>query len=194
MIRISVRKSWPTGYTWLNRYSVGGSTGVAERSRRPRHSPKQTSAETEKVVVALRQRWPDWGAPKLHTVLLREHPEWSPITVRTVHRILDRQGLIQAENRSTARRSTAEHNAPMKFAHGCFIHGCCVCRQFAHPQHGVVKVDRVEMIAQGLATGGDAVFDDFRRLTQGEGVALDGVGSVRQVNVVRFLQGEQRRL
>jgi hypothetical protein len=71
---------------------------VAERSRRPRHSPRRTSAEKEDAIVALRQRWPDWGAPKLQTVLLREHPDWK-MTVRTVHRILDRQGLIQAENR-----------------------------------------------------------------------------------------------
>jgi transposase InsO family protein len=49
--------------------------------------------------VELRQCWPDWGAAKLQTVLLQEHPEWRPISVRTVHRILDRQGLIRAENR-----------------------------------------------------------------------------------------------
>lgn len=91
--------SRPTGYTWLKRYEAGGSTGIAERSRRPRHSPKQTSAEKEEAVVALRQQWPDWGAPKLQALLLREHPDWSPITVRTVHRILDRQGLIESENR-----------------------------------------------------------------------------------------------
>lgn len=102
----------PTGYTWLKRYSAGGSTGVAERSRRPQQSPKQTSSEKEEAVVALRQRWPDWGAPKLHTVLLQEHPDWSPISVRTVHRILDRQGLIEAENRHRPALKRFEREAP----------------------------------------------------------------------------------
>lgn len=104
--------SRPTGYTWLKRYAARGSTGVAELSRRPRHSPNQTSAEKEEAVVALRHRWPDWGARKLHTVLLREHPDWSPITVRTVHRILDRQGLIQAENRHRTALQRFEREEP----------------------------------------------------------------------------------
>jgi transposase InsO family protein len=91
--------SRPTGYTWLKRYAAGGSSQVAERSRRPLHSPQRTSAEVEQAIVALRQRWPDRGAPKLHTVLVREHPDWSPVAVRTVHRILERRGLIHAEDR-----------------------------------------------------------------------------------------------
>ena len=45
--------SRPTGYLWLNRYQQMGSvTGLAERSRRPTHSPRQTSAEIETAVLA----------------------------------------------------------------------------------------------------------------------------------------------
>jgi transposase InsO family protein len=91
--------SRPTGYTWLKRYATGGSSQVANRSRRPLHSPKRTSLEKEQAIVELRQQWPDWGAPKLHAMLLGEHPDWNPITVRTVHRILERHGLIHAEDR-----------------------------------------------------------------------------------------------
>jgi transposase InsO family protein len=94
--------SRPTGYTWLKRYTAGGSAQMADRSRRPLHSPKRTSAGIEQAIVELRRRWPDWGAAKLHTILLREHPDQGPITVRTVHRILERHGLIHAEDRHPA--------------------------------------------------------------------------------------------
>jgi len=42
--------SRPTGYLWLDRYQAEGSVkGLAERSRRPRQSPKETD---EKVAAA----------------------------------------------------------------------------------------------------------------------------------------------
>jgi transposase InsO family protein len=104
--------SRPTGYTWLKRYAAGGSSQVADRSRRPLHSPKRTSAETEQAIVELRRRWPDWGAPKLHTMLLREHPEKGPITVRTVHRILERHGLIHVQDRHPAAVQRFERPEP----------------------------------------------------------------------------------
>ena len=50
-----------------------------------------------------------------------------------------------------------------------------------------------KMIAQGFAAYGDAVFDKLRCLAQCQRVAFDRVGGVRQINVICFLQGEQRR-
>src|SRR5436190_23080655 len=63
-----------TGYHWLKRYAQGGASQVMDRSRRPHRSPARTPAAIEEVVVALRQRWPDWGAPKLRQILLQQHP------------------------------------------------------------------------------------------------------------------------
>jgi transposase len=77
-----------TGYTWWKRYAEGGSSQVAERSRRPVRSPARTAAELAQRVIELRQRWPDWGAPKLSAVLARECGGTSPLVVRMVHRIL----------------------------------------------------------------------------------------------------------
>jgi transposase len=57
--------SAPTGYEWLRRYQAGGYEAVREKSRRPHHSPEQTSPEKEQRIVELRERWPDWGARKL---------------------------------------------------------------------------------------------------------------------------------
>jgi transposase len=51
--------SRPTGYLWLKRYREGGVEAIAERSRRPSHSPNRTAAEWERRVVLLRQLYPD---------------------------------------------------------------------------------------------------------------------------------------
>src|SRR5580698_2866587 len=90
-----------TGYTWLQRYAAGGSSQVVDRSRRPQHSPARTAADIEQEVVALRQCWPDWGAPKLHALLASQREAGSPVSVRTVHRILERHDLIADRDRHT---------------------------------------------------------------------------------------------
>ena len=47
--------SRPTGYLWLQRYqAVGSVTGLAEHSRRPLRSPKQTGEELTSAVLAVR--------------------------------------------------------------------------------------------------------------------------------------------
>jgi transposase len=61
--------SRPTGYLWLSRYEQDGLSGIAERSRRPRLSPERTSTTLEAQVIALRRRYPDWGARKLRAGL-----------------------------------------------------------------------------------------------------------------------------
>jgi transposase InsO family protein len=82
----------PTGYLWRRRYAEARSfTAVRERSRRPHHSPTRTAAWKEQRVVALRAQT-GWGAKKLH-VLLRDE-EQVAVPVRTIHRILERRGLL----------------------------------------------------------------------------------------------------
>jgi len=84
--------SRPTGYLWRGRYERAGSfTAVRERSRRPQHSPTRTEEWKEQRVVALREQT-GWGAKKLH-VLLRDE-EQVAVPVRTIHRLLERRGLI----------------------------------------------------------------------------------------------------
>ena len=88
--------SRPTGYQWLGRYREQGLAGIAERSRRPRRSPERTSEQLEAMVVQLRLRYPDWGAGKLSVLLGREGIR---LPKSTVHRILLRYDLVQAEDR-----------------------------------------------------------------------------------------------
>jgi transposase InsO family protein len=101
-----------TGYTWLSRYQAGGSSQVVDRSRRPLHSPERTAPQVEQAVVELRRRWPDWGAPKLHALLQQHSPGARSITVRTVHRILERHHLIRDRDRHVPATQRFERSEP----------------------------------------------------------------------------------
>ena len=87
--------SRPTGYLWRRRYRQAASvTAVGERSRRPKQSPRRTESWKEQRVVALRQQM-GWGAKKLRVLLQEE--EGIPLPVRTIHRILERHGLVSED-------------------------------------------------------------------------------------------------
>ncbi len=92
----------PTGYRWRRRYERAGSfTGLRELSRRPHRSPTRTEVEKEERVAALRHQT-GWGAKKLHVVLRDE--QRLAIPVRTIHRILERRGLVQEDVHTPALR------------------------------------------------------------------------------------------
>ena len=59
------RISPTTAYKWLRRYAREGVPALADRSRRPHHSPRQTRAEQEALVVAVRDEHPRWGGRKI---------------------------------------------------------------------------------------------------------------------------------
>jgi transposase InsO family protein len=96
-----------TGYKWLRRYNSSKSVaGLADRSRRPRNSPKRTSAEREQAVLAVRDK-NGWGAYKIQEVLSDKGVQLRWITI---HRILQRHGRIapQSKNRLATSRFARE--------------------------------------------------------------------------------------
>ena len=101
--------SRPTGYLWLDRYREGGVSAIAERSRRPFHSPARTSRELEERLIALRRHYPDWGARKLAVLLAREGIE---LPVSTIHRILLRHGLVRDCDRHSQALKRFERERP----------------------------------------------------------------------------------
>jgi transposase InsO family protein len=101
--------SRPTGYLWLQRYRAGGVEAVAERSRRPLHSPTQTAPELESRILALRKVYPDWGARKLAVLLARQGIELPP---GTVHRVLLRHGLVREQDRHSPAVKRFEREQP----------------------------------------------------------------------------------
>jgi transposase InsO family protein len=101
--------SRPTGRLWLSRYRAGGIEAIAERSRRPHHSPRRTALELEARVIQMRQRYPDWGARKLEVMLSREGVA---VTASSIHRILERHQLIRPEDRHRAAPGRFERERP----------------------------------------------------------------------------------
>ena len=99
-----------TGYLWRRRYEEAGSwRGLAERSRRPQHSPARTAAVVEQRVEELRRRY-GWGGKKLAVLLAAEGTE---LSVATVNRILRRRGLVEPPagyGRATTRLERAAPN------------------------------------------------------------------------------------
>lgn len=78
-----------TAFKWLARHDARPETALADRSRRPRTSPRRTPDELERLVLQARDRW-GWGPRKLHAVLRREGH--APPSARTVAAILKRHG------------------------------------------------------------------------------------------------------
>lgn len=88
--------SRPTGYKWVTRHTELGVEGLRDLSHRPASCPHRIASEIEQRILELRKRRM-WGAPKLHQ-LLEEELGWSP-AISTIHRILDRHGLIEQKKR-----------------------------------------------------------------------------------------------
>jgi len=101
-----------TGHLWWRRFEQHGLAGVKEENRRPHRSPRQVSAEVVEAVVALRCQRPDWGAQKLHCLLRQQHPELPRISISTVHRILDREGLLEDGDRHGPALERFERRSP----------------------------------------------------------------------------------
>ncbi len=85
----------PTAYKWLARYEAEGRAGLADRSRRPQSSPRQTAAALEEVTVSLRQEHPSWGGRKLSRRL--KDLGFPALAPSTVTNILHRHQLIRPE-------------------------------------------------------------------------------------------------
>lgn len=85
--------SRPTAYKWIKRYDEVGPEGLLDLTRTPHSSPHATSAEIENEVLALRKRFPSWGARKLKARLERMNPKVIWPAASTVGQILSRAGL-----------------------------------------------------------------------------------------------------
>src|SRR5262245_17568732 len=89
-----------TGYVWLKRYREGGAAAVLEEwSRRPGRSPGQAAPEVVQAVKLARLEWPDWGARKLAHVIRARQADLPAVSTTTVHRILEREQLIERRDR-----------------------------------------------------------------------------------------------
>ena len=103
--RISSR----TAYKWLSRFRADGVTGLADRSRRPNHTPERTPPAVEERVIALRREHPAWGGRKLHARLRALGVSAAP-SPSTITAILRRHGMLDPTKSS-------EHRPWQRFEH-----------------------------------------------------------------------------
>ena len=82
-----------TAYKWLQREQDGGVNGLADQPRRPKHSPRQTEAEMEAQVLAVREAHPAWGGRKIRKVLQNQGVSGVPVA-STITAILRRNNHI----------------------------------------------------------------------------------------------------
>lgn len=88
-----------TAYKWIDRYLEEGSSGLVDRSRRPRVCPHQTPTKLVEAILAARGHHPTWGAKKLLKILSDRQPN-SPWPSRTtVCDLLTRHGLSKKRRR-----------------------------------------------------------------------------------------------
>ncbi len=115
LARCVVQDGWPlrraaerfqvsptTAQRWTERYRLLGEAGMADRSSRPRHSPRRTPTRTERRIIKVRllRRW---GPARIAHLL--------DLVPSTVHRVLTRFGLAHLDRATgrAIRRYEREH-------------------------------------------------------------------------------------
>src|SRR5882724_6602535 len=81
------------GYRLWARYRQEGKAGLADRSRRRQRSPAHSSAETEALVLTVRDAHPAWGGRKIRR-RLRDLGHQAVPSVSTITAVLHRNGRI----------------------------------------------------------------------------------------------------
>ena len=102
-----------TGYKWVSRAELLKPVtidGLADRSRRPLHSPARTDAALEQAVLNVRDSHPAWGARKIASCLQMKGVD--PPAASTVHAILVRHGRIVTELGARKAFGSFEKDAP----------------------------------------------------------------------------------
>jgi transposase InsO family protein len=83
-----------TGYKWLDRHRQGGIEALHNHSRAPHNHPHEISRQVKDSILAVKKRFPRWGAPKIRSRLERIHPAWDSYpAISTIGLFLHKQGL-----------------------------------------------------------------------------------------------------
>jgi transposase InsO family protein len=109
-----MKVSRQTLYKWMADYEASGLEGLADRSHRPHRMPHQLDGEREAAIIALRLSHPRWGPVRIAHELERTGLE--PPSLMTIHRVLDRRGLIlaKAQRKKLPTRKRWERGRPME--------------------------------------------------------------------------------
>ena len=84
-----------TGYKWLRRFEEDGPGGLDTRACVASEVWNRTPEAVEAVLVAFREKHPDWGPKKIRDVLEKREGDVEWPAVSTIAAILKRHGLVQ---------------------------------------------------------------------------------------------------
>jgi transposase len=112
-----------TLHRWMVRYLLEGVAGLSDRSHRPRSCPHQVCSKVEALVAEMRREHPRWGAKRIRMEMLRKRAPWASQdgedgvevvvpSLRTIVRILQRQGLARSKPRKRPRGSYVRFERP----------------------------------------------------------------------------------
>jgi putative transposase len=89
-----------TGYKWLSRYLDGGLEALSDRSRAPHRHPHEIVGSIKQAILAVKERFSRWGAPKIRIRLERDYPDWDHYpAVSTIGLFLQHQHLTRRHKR-----------------------------------------------------------------------------------------------
>lgn len=101
------------GYKWLERYRAEGIDGLKDRGRAPQQHGRARPGDLVEQVLALRERYPRWGAKKLRVKLAQYCPSEELPAASTIGEWLRKEGLTHARRR---RRRTPPYEQPFAAA------------------------------------------------------------------------------
>ena len=88
-----------TAYKWIDRYEELGIDGLKEQSRRPQHSPKQTSDDLVEMIVKEKLKNRNRGPKKIYHQLKMQFPDMDWPAPSTIGEWLKKQGLVKKRKR-----------------------------------------------------------------------------------------------
>lgn len=150
-----------TAYKWIERYELAGGGAEAaggwaqDRSRAAHVVHNKTAAQVEEALMALRLRFPRWGARKLIHEVSLAHPGWKMPAESTVCDILSRRGLIERPRRRRAAGHPGRPSLQVSGPNDCwsadfkgqFLLGC---GQYCYPLTVTDNYSRYLLACQGL--------------------------------------------
>ena len=103
-------------YKWMERYEERGWEGLEELSRAPHRQALAIGQEMESLILELKGRWANWGAPKIRQKLLERIGAARCPAESTVSAVLKRHGLVEARKRH--RHAVPGGAGPLEHCHG----------------------------------------------------------------------------
>src|SRR3990167_10903725 len=99
-----------TGYALVNRYNLEGADAFQQKSRIRHYHPNAITDEIKSIVIATKQRYPNWGPVKLRDWLEINYPDGSWPASSTIGDCLKKHGLVKLRHK---RRRVPAHSAPL---------------------------------------------------------------------------------